>query len=112
MTNNHEIKFRFEFNDERVTPASLDEVFEASFGGQSIHTKVSKTKRVTNAYMLVYIRDSSRDRVLAPVTIDDIPHHLIERIENERKAMEAIEKQISEQQSEYLNPYLQMSPTN
>ncbi|GAN10196.1 cysteine proteinase [Mucor ambiguus] len=87
----------FEFNDERVTPASLDEVFEANFGGQSTHEEAPNTKSEANAYMLVYIRDSSQDQVLAPVTINDIPRHLLERIENEKKTMEAIEKQRAEQ---------------
>ncbi|KAK4509311.1 AMP-binding domain-containing protein [Mucor velutinosus] len=93
MANKNHIKFRFEFNDERVTPATLDEVFEANFGGQSAHESTSKVKRETNAYMLVYIRDSSQDQVLAPVTIDDIPHHLLERIAKEKKMAEAIKKQ-------------------
>ncbi|CAO0799162.1 unnamed protein product [Mucor circinelloides] len=87
----------FEFNDERVTPAALDEVFEANYGGQSKHAKKFKTKRETNAYMLVYIRESSQDQVLAPVTIDDIPHHLLERFENEKKLMKAIVKERAEQ---------------
>lgn len=105
MPKNHEIKFRFEFNDERVAPATLNEVFEANFGGQLAHTKTPKVKRETNAYMLVYIRDSSQDQVLAPVTIDDIPHHLLERIENEKKMVEAIEKQRAEQRM-YMPVYI------
>ncbi|CAO3607806.1 unnamed protein product [Mucor fragilis] len=95
----------FEFNDERVGPATLNEVFEANFGGQPAHTKTPKVKRETNAYMLVYIRDSSQDQVLAPVTIDDIPHHLLERIENEKKMVEAIEKQRAEQRM-YMPVYI------
>ncbi|OAD02554.1 hypothetical protein MUCCIDRAFT_118206, partial [Mucor lusitanicus CBS 277.49] len=71
----------FKFNDERVTPVSLDEVFEANFGGRSTsYDNTSNVMEEANAYMLVYIRDSSQDEVLAPVTINDIPHHLSERI--------------------------------
>lgn len=58
-----------------------------------------------NAYMLVYIRDSSQDEVLAPVTINDIPHHLSERIENEKVAMEVVEKERAEQHL-YMTVYI------
>ncbi|KAI8047007.1 hypothetical protein BDF21DRAFT_352542, partial [Thamnidium elegans] len=60
----------FKFDDDRVTPASFQQVFQANFGGYDsspIHT---------SAYMLVYIRQTFQTNVLAPVTPQDIPTHL------------------------------------
>ncbi|KAL9551745.1 hypothetical protein MBANPS3_004101 [Mucor bainieri] len=87
----------FKFNDERVTPATLDEVFEANFGGQSLHEQASSDNRETNAYMLVYMRDSSQSQILAPVTMEDIPSHLLKRIEEETRDMEVNEKKKSDE---------------
>lgn len=69
---------RFKFDDDRVTPASLNQVFEENFGGETMFTHPSyrSVKRFTNAYMLVYIRESRQDQVLEEVTQKDIPAHL------------------------------------
>ncbi|KAI8905738.1 cysteine proteinase [Powellomyces hirtus] len=75
----------FKFDDDRVIPATKKEVFEENFGGETVHMRQGiKLKRFTNAYMLVYVRDSDRDKVLAPVTKDDIPAHLLKLLEEER----------------------------
>jgi len=41
-------------------------------------------KQSTNAYMLVYIRDSILNSVLHEVTEDDIPRELLERLKEEK----------------------------
>lgn len=51
--------------------------------GMRLHQRA--IKRITNAYMLVYIRDADRDRVIAPVTNADIPQYLLDRFEKERQ---------------------------
>lgn len=92
--------FRFEFNDDRVTPTTIDQVLEDNYGGQSKYLNPetpNTTIRETNAYMLVYIRETYQDKVLKQVTKEDIPTHLIQCIEHEKELLAAVEKQKSEQ---------------
>ncbi|KAF9649119.1 hypothetical protein BDM02DRAFT_3186537 [Thelephora ganbajun] len=65
------------FKDDQVTPVTDREVLEESYGGESLDgVKVRATKGSTNAYMLVYIRETAIDEVLAPLTEKDTPPHL------------------------------------
>jgi len=72
------------FDDDRVTPVTDKEVFEENYGGVALNgippnlqpDQVRAMKRFTNAYMLVYIRESAIDEILAPLTVDDTPAHL------------------------------------
>ena len=69
--------FRFKFDDDKVTPATLDDVFEHNFGGDHPYSKIGhKVRRMTNAYMLVYILESERMEILRPITLEDMPEHL------------------------------------
>jgi ubiquitin carboxyl-terminal hydrolase 7 len=64
------------------------EVLEDNFGGEvmgqtggmgigmGIRPSSRMIRRYTNAYMLVYIRESELDNVLCPVKEEDIPEHL------------------------------------
>lgn len=94
----------FKFDDDRVIPCSLKEVLEENFGGE--HTPIPGVNlrpngrpinRFTNAYMLVYIRECMLDNVLAPVTENDIPRHLSERIETEARIREQKRREKEEQ---------------
>lgn len=75
------------FDDDRVTPVTDREVLEENYGGEALNGLVSpmqrnqvrSIKRFTNAYMLVYIRESAIDEVLAPFKEEDTPPHLSER---------------------------------
>ncbi|KAF9179390.1 hypothetical protein BGZ50_006969, partial [Haplosporangium sp. Z 11] len=88
----------YRFDDDRVTPATLKEVLDENYGsGESVENlsgmtlamrQLSRHKRFTNAYMLVYIRDKSMDEILKPLTTDDIPDHLQRRLDDERAALE------------------------
>lgn len=53
-------------------------MLEDNYGGEALntHPKLRNMKRSTNAYMLVYIRESMQDEILREVTINDIPEHL------------------------------------
>lgn len=72
------------FDDDRVTPVTDKEVLEENYGGEALNglpptaqrNQVRAMKRFTNAYMLVYIRESAIDEVLAPFTEEDTPPHL------------------------------------
>lgn len=74
------------FDDDRVTPVTDREVLEENYGGEVLNglvppgqrQQVRTMKRFTNAYMLVYIRESMIDEVLAPFTDIDTPPHLSE----------------------------------
>ncbi|KAF9438450.1 hypothetical protein BGZ76_007843 [Entomortierella beljakovae] len=88
----------YRFDDDRVTQATLKEVLNENYGGgESLENmanmppamrQMSRHKRFTNAYMLVYIRDNAMDEVLKPLTEEDIPSHIPQRLEEERTALE------------------------
>lgn len=67
-----------------MTPATDYEVLEENYGGEQLNTVSDsrgdhvKKKRLTTAYMLVYIRESAIDEVLTPLSEEDIPSHLSE----------------------------------
>lgn len=94
------------FDDDRVTPVTDREVLEENYGGeptnglalmQQQRNQARTIKRFTNAYMLVYIRESGMDEVLAPFTEKDTPPHLKQRLEEERLASEAKRREKEEQ---------------
>jgi ubiquitin carboxyl-terminal hydrolase 7 len=72
------------YDDDRVTPVTDREVLEENYGGEmsnglvsnQARNQVRQLKRFTNAYMLVYIRESAIDDVLPPFTEKDTPPHL------------------------------------
>ncbi|CAO3700741.1 unnamed protein product [Rhizopus stolonifer] len=97
----------FKFDDDRVTPAILREVLEDNYGGEALnmHPSLRGQKRTTNAYMLVYIRESSREEILKEVDMKDIPNHLVQRFKKDQIEIEMINKQRLEQHL-YLKVYI------
>ncbi|KAG9019654.1 hypothetical protein FRB90_012000 [Tulasnella sp. 427] len=95
------------FDDDRVTPVTDKEVLDENYGGDggqlngivpvSQRNQVRAARRMTNAYMLVYIRDSAIDTILAPFTENDTPAHLKQRLEDERIQQEAKKREREEQ---------------
>ena len=75
------------FDDDRVTPVTDREVLEENYGGEVLNgvpptlqrNQVRSMKRFSNAYMLVYIRESLTEDVLPPFKEEDTPAHLSER---------------------------------
>ena len=72
------------FDDDRVTPVTDKEVLEENYGKGALSGVPPDLQRnqardvtgFTSAYVLVYIRESAIDKVLAPCTVDDTPAHL------------------------------------
>ena len=72
-----------------MTPVSKDEAVDGTFGGGAVSCSsfftfgISSARQYgrasSNAYMLVYVRDSVINEVLRPVTMDDVPAHLVTR---------------------------------
>jgi hypothetical protein len=79
------------FNDETVRPADKYEVFESNFGGNFNTYKARPRGEIvktiksydSNAYVLVYIRNSKREQILCPVTDEDINPTVRERFEQD-----------------------------
>jgi ubiquitin carboxyl-terminal hydrolase 7 len=74
------------YDDDRVTPVTDKEVLEENYGGEPTNgampaprnqqQRAAAVKRFTNAYMLVYVRESAIDDILAPWNEKDTPPHL------------------------------------
>ncbi|KAI8611746.1 cysteine proteinase [Chytriomyces sp. MP71] len=87
----------FKFDDDRVTPVSEKDAMEENYGVDPGNPKTKLIKRFTNAYMLVYVRDSTADEILKPITKQDIPEHLRRRFDEEKILNEQKRKDREEQ---------------
>ena len=100
----------FKLDDDRVIPVLEKEVLEDNFGGEGrganglphppVVTKQQAkvaNKRINNAYMLVYIRESRLQEILQPIGEADTPPHLRQRLEKEKKELENRRKEREEQ---------------
>jgi ubiquitin carboxyl-terminal hydrolase 7 len=99
----------YRYDDDRVTRATMREVLEENYGGYYQQAnglaKPGLQKpviRQNSAYMLVYIRQSRLDKVLTPVTQDDVPIHLQKRLQEEAAIAEAQRKE-REERHLYMN---------
>ncbi|XP_015588700.1 ubiquitin carboxyl-terminal hydrolase 7 isoform X2 [Cephus cinctus] len=72
------------FDDDVVSRCTKQEAIEHNYGGQDEDMSMA-VKHCTNAYMLVYIRDSELKNVLQEVTEEDIPQELGERLQEEKR---------------------------
>ncbi|KAG0040633.1 hypothetical protein BGZ82_000591 [Podila clonocystis] len=106
----------FRFDDDRVTQVTLKEVLDENYGGGDTSPEnlasmtmamrqLNRHKRFTNAYMLVYIRNSDMDEILRPLTTGDIPEHLLRRLDDEKAALETKKKE-REELTHFFNAYV------
>ncbi|EDN04649.1 predicted protein [Histoplasma mississippiense (nom. inval.)] len=78
----------FKFDDEQVTRAMLRNAIEDNYGGEG---------RITNAYMLIYVRKSRINDILADVTTADVPESIRNGFLQEQEAAERLKKEQEEQ---------------
>ncbi|KAJ3354800.1 hypothetical protein GGF32_002372 [Allomyces javanicus] len=100
----------FKFDDDRVVPVTLKEVLDDNFGGEYPAAKRPGLggaapramgmvhKRFTNAYMLVYLRESDYDTTLCDVTENDVPAAIRDQLDRERQEHEARLRDIRERE--------------
>ncbi|KAL6527892.1 CSN-associated deubiquitinating enzyme Ubp12 [Orobanche minor] len=78
----------YKFDDERVTKEDMKKALEELYGGEEEHTVQTnpglnntpfKFTKHSNAYMLVYIRESDKDKIVCHVDEKDIAEHLTVR---------------------------------
>lgn len=86
----------YRFNDEYVTPATLNEVFGSNFGGYTLNYWGSNVPHMNNAYLLVYIRSSLLSVLLRPINEDDVPVHVVEQLKYENEERLRLVKEAKE----------------
>ena len=83
------------FDDDVVSRCSKQEAIEHNYGGQDEDMSMT-VKHCTNAYMLVYIKNSELQHVLQEVREEDIPQELIERLQEEKRLEQIKRKERNE----------------
>ncbi|WJX32478.1 CSN-associated deubiquitinating enzyme Ubp12 [Trifolium repens] len=78
----------YKFDDERVTKEDPKRVLEEQYGGEEeTNPGFNNTtfNKYSNAYVLVYIREVDKEKVICNVDEKDIAEHLRERLNKEHK---------------------------
>lgn len=86
----------YRFNDETVTPATLNEVFGCNFGGYTRNYWGTDVPHMNNAYLLVYIRSSLISLLLRPIGGNDLPEHVVQQLKYEEEEKLRLEKEAKE----------------
>ncbi|XP_022747706.1 ubiquitin carboxyl-terminal hydrolase 12-like isoform X3 [Durio zibethinus] len=87
---------RYKFDDERVTKEGIKRALEEQYGGEEEFPQTNpgfnntpfKFTKYSNAYMLVYIRESDKDKIICNVDEKDIAEHLRIRLKKEQEEKE------------------------
>ncbi|XP_044505519.1 ubiquitin C-terminal hydrolase 12-like isoform X2 [Mangifera indica] len=94
----------YKFDDERVTKEDTKRALEEQYGGEEelpqtnpgFNNTPFKFTKYSNAYMLVYIRESDKDKIICNVDEKDIAEHLQERLKKEQEEKEHKKKEKAE----------------
>ncbi|XP_013611723.1 PREDICTED: ubiquitin carboxyl-terminal hydrolase 13 isoform X1 [Brassica oleracea var. oleracea] len=86
----------YKFDDERVTKEVVNRALEEQYGGEEelpqnnpgVNNPPIKFTKYSNAYMLVYIRESDKDKIICNVDEKDIAEHLQVRLKKEQEEKE------------------------
>nr|XP_016444216.1 PREDICTED: ubiquitin carboxyl-terminal hydrolase 12-like [Nicotiana tabacum] len=86
----------YKFDDERVTKEDMKRALEEQYGGEEelpqtnpgFNNAPFKFTKYSNAYMLVYIRESDKDKIICDVDEKDIAEHLRIRLKKEQEEKE------------------------
>ncbi|CAI9091428.1 OLC1v1026461C1 [Oldenlandia corymbosa var. corymbosa] len=92
------------FDDERVTKEDMKRALEEQYGGEEelpqanpgFNNTPFKFTKYSNAYMLVYIRESDKEKIICNVDEKDIAEHLRIRLKKEREEKEQKRKEKAE----------------
>jgi len=92
------------FDDERVTKEDIKRALEEQYGGEEelpqtnpgFNNTPFKFTKYSNAYMLVYIRESDKDKIICNVDEKDIAEHLRVRLKKEQEEKEHKRKEKAE----------------
>ncbi|XP_038981966.1 ubiquitin carboxyl-terminal hydrolase 12-like isoform X4 [Phoenix dactylifera] len=94
----------FKFDDERVTKEDMKRALEEQYGGEEelpqtnpgFNNTPFKFTKYSNAYMLVYIRESDKEKIICNVDEKDIAEHLRIRLKKEQEEKEQKKKEKAE----------------
>ena len=94
----------YKFDDERVTKEDTKKALEEQYGGEEELPQVNpgfnntpfKFTKYSNAYMLVYIRESDKEKIMCNVDEKDIAEHLRIRLKKEQEEKEHKKKEKAE----------------
>eukprot|EP01018_Ginkgo_biloba_P006093 Gb_02821 [translate_table: standard] len=99
----------YKFDDERVTKEEVKRALEEQYGGEEglpqpnpslINTPGFNTPfkftKYSNAYMLVYIRENDKDKIICNIDEKDIAEHLRVRLKKEQEEKEQKRKEKAE----------------
>uniref|UniRef100_A0A0D9XZE9 ubiquitinyl hydrolase 1 n=1 Tax=Leersia perrieri TaxID=77586 RepID=A0A0D9XZE9_9ORYZ len=94
----------YKFDDERVTKEDTKKALEEQYGGEEELPQINpgfnntpfKFTKYSNAYMLVYIRESDKDKIMCNVDEKDIAEHLRIRLKKEQEEKEHKKKEKAE----------------
>ncbi|CAH8348830.1 unnamed protein product [Eruca vesicaria subsp. sativa] len=86
----------YKFDDERVTKEDVNRALEEQYGGEEelphnnpgFNNPPFKFTKYSNAYMLVYIRESDKDKIICNVDENDVAKHLRVRLKKEQEEKE------------------------
>ncbi|KAL9266601.1 Ubiquitin C-terminal hydrolase 13-like protein [Drosera capensis] len=94
----------FKFDDERVTKEDIKRVLEEQYGGEEelpqanpgFNNAPFRFTKYSNAYMLFYIRESEKEKIICDVNERDIAEHLRERLKRVQEDKEHKKKEKAE----------------